>query len=219
MPSADWGFERLCNCPSARQPLADRFNAKLGSLRPVWDKQSLAFMCEKLVVAPISSLRDPVSPAAVVGAIAKRVVDSVKTVALARARPHVGKKVFKLGPPIADGNTTTAIVFESGVRRVAAAISHAVPSGVFGCTAVPMRPVCSSTSTPLARLKEAILFGPPLLRSFADGLKATLTFAKPEALMFLTGWVFGKANYGPSAKLFAHQIDRISHCSPLSLEL
>ncbi len=71
-------------------------------------------------------------PSAVLGRVVAIVVDAVKRVLFAGARPHVGIEVLERCPSITNLNAARSIVFVGSVLRKKTSAAHAIPNLVFG---------------------------------------------------------------------------------------
>ena len=77
--------------------------------------------------APVSRLRGHTSPSAIFRFVVSLIVNTINRRA-AGALPHVGKKVLKNLPPVANGYATPAVVVERGVFRILASVAHGRPT-------------------------------------------------------------------------------------------
>lgn len=81
-------------------------------------------------------------PSTVVFTIPKLVVMTIQFMEWRRATTHVSKKIRKFFPFVTDGNTTTAIMFETLAIRIQRTINHALPSHILrsspGASTVPV---------------------------------------------------------------------------------
>jgi hypothetical protein len=110
---------------------------------------------------PVIGLLRSCRPAAVLGRIRAIVVNSVKCVAV-WAWPHVGHKVLKHVPSLANVDTTAAVVGICRICRPVTAPKHMKPCsvismyGVASCVSVLGRPLCRLLVTPATATLDAV---------------------------------------------------------------
>lgn len=143
-------------------------------------------------VTPVFTLLLPTSPAAIVGAIAFVIVYAIKR-HTGGAIPHVGKKVIKIVPSFANGNSPAAIVGVIFHGWVEASVSHSSPR------IVSPRTLCSMSKSSLSK---GILRSQAPARGCFPSRKGTIyndfcppAFASTEPRSVLADPV-GRTNYG-----------------------
>ena len=112
--------------------------------------------------APVVGLFGPCRPAAIFGFITSIVIDSVDGHSRRRFA-HVGKKVLKCKPTVADSDTPAPITRKTFVFRIPASLEHAQPAII---------DTCISADTSMS------MFGGAL----DDGLARDLTMITPATL-------------------------------------
>lgn len=103
-------------------------------------RNSLAVVLAKHRQSSISHLRSVIRPSAIFWRVVAVVVYAIKRHSI-RPWPHVGKKVLKLGPAIADRYTSAAIVLKLFAFWIVAALAHGYPRS-------KLRAICLSVLKP-----------------------------------------------------------------------
>ena len=181
--------------------------------RQVGDGVHPAPVFKQAIGCPVIGLFCLGSPSTVGREIAERIVDPVKGLSYG-ARPHVGKKRFKVRPRLTHANASLLIVGIGGARRLSAAGEHGLPRhigwrrGSLSC--VTMR--CNIARSPalaarlaLATRKKGCAHVP---------LKAALASANPANG---SAEVFPSAQDRPVSKLLSRQVDKVHPGSPVKV--
>jgi hypothetical protein len=105
---------------------AQRVFIKPKALGQFLNANRLPTISNKQFVAPVATVGLVTNPPAVVRVVARVVVDPVKR-CFFWAFAHVGQKVLKVSPALANRNAAPAVSFEIEVVGISASLLHAVP--------------------------------------------------------------------------------------------
>lgn len=165
-----------------------------GDFRPLGYRQTMTIKLYKFIPSSIVLLFFLGGPLAIAGFIISVVVYALYAVMFARSIAHVGKKVFKLMPAIANLNATLAIVFKKFVVRVGASLNHVIP-----------RPICQRIAKAMSCCYFFMKTAARLCNAFYQAVKINiLSF---PAITFTSKIIVGKlVNYGKSSKFFTDDV-------------
>lgn len=196
--------------PNARNP---RSSAS-GALRP--SHVSNEFGANALV----AKLHLASRPSTVFWGVIAIVIDAIKGVLCAWARPHIGKEILKSGPAVTNLNAPSSIVFVRSMFRKFAASLHSVPYLIFG----------GGLPAALNRLRHAVRLGAlPRFRQntsaarciagtkigdrdnlFCTAVARTQHLANRRSPIFSNFWL-RFLNYSEFSKLYSNAIYRGCH--------
>lgn len=132
--------ERFSHLPSSIETAAKNGGLYSEFLRPVFKAHGSTIMRQEASAAPIPSLLFVRCPSHVARFVVAIVVDSLKRVLTAWARPHVGVKVCKrLSPAVAYHYATTAVIFICLACGYVAPCLHGQPDIMLASSAAAMR--------------------------------------------------------------------------------
>lgn len=123
--------------PSCVISAKQRVDMDVQTLRPLHSGQRQSVMRNANVGLPVVRLLFTGRPAAILGAVGAVIVNAIQRVA-GWAFAHIGHKVFKSVPSLADVNSALPIAVKRRITRVVASLLNCLPQNVCGrlCFAV-----------------------------------------------------------------------------------
>lgn len=156
-----------------------------------------------VIVAFISILRIASSPRAIGRAVAKFIINTLKSVFRGWTMSHVTKKRHKGLPFFTDRDSSTAIVVVGGTMRSTASHKHSMPYIIFRCVIEAMRSVRRQMEFAFEAPAAFRLAGPKVSRTHVSS-RTTLTLAGPHALA--VNIVSGECGNSPSSEHLSGQV-------------
>lgn len=209
-PSPTWFCNGTVGVPSTKDTAMQRVVMQTDALRPLNERKCFPQSSEKEATSPVSSLRSPRSPAAVLRGIRAVVVNAVYA-ALRRALPHVSNEGgYGLQPLWTYRDASCAIITETSITRVCTPVYHAVPSVIFSSArpAVFGNALFEQASTRVSRSAMKITSG------YVRGVPAGAS-TRPHRSS--TGIVFSAAQYSKSAIRLAYTVYEFWHSALLNV--
>ena len=151
----------------------------------------------------ISSLFRSATPLTVIRRISSMVIEPFNRMAWRGALAHVGKKILKGVPSLANRNATPSVIRKRAVGRIVAPISHVSPNAVFSRSAQSMREVkgCDCMSAAGTSARCSIAANQIVGRRLA--FSAALTSAPPVGFLFALVTQIAEDNQVSVAKMCA----------------
>ena len=112
-------------------PMVEGTPVDAANLQPFSQRAALAADFNYAIEACVPVLFAPRGPAAIVRAVAFRVVDAVKRVFGAGSTAHVREKLFVRFPFVADSDSTTSVIDIPTISTVGATRPHLRPTTIF----------------------------------------------------------------------------------------
>ena len=178
-----------------------------GAPRTLGQREAFASYGKIPVVALIGILSFSVRPAAITWVIVAGIVDAIQGLTF-RLFSHILVEVHKSLPAVADANAAPAVVFESSMVRVLAALFHGIPYPVFS-TAGPDGAFCSSVDGQTVIAETSAAFAVPINQLFHPDQLFCPALA-PTGSLPVASRVHGRAADKPSADGGAFQFFRLS---------
>ena len=199
----DWCRQRSLGGPSGPDPGFEGVPLDTERKRPIGETHRAAVMREHDVASSISRLLVPACPAAIIRAVAARVIDAFK-LAVRWARTDVFNEGCEVIPAFAPCDTPSSIGLEVLVVGVPASISHRGPYDVLGPSLSVSRvsvlrdgiSVKASAALAVSRFQVA---------SVGERFRAALTGAPPQDESAL-GSMFGWSEDSQASKKAAGQV-------------
>lgn len=133
--------DRLIESPSSTQSAFYSAVVKIKDYRPLRKRQRDSFVRNAMVRLGIIRLLKGVCPSAIIGTVALRTINAVKSLAF-RPRPHVFKERLEISSPsIAHGDSRATVSSICDIARIVASLFHSLPSRVSWGSGVSVRSV------------------------------------------------------------------------------
>lgn len=120
--------ERAVECPAIHiKPRLERvvFDAEFRC--PISNQHRTAIECYRANVAPIALLFTTGRPAAIIRTISAVVIDAFDGMAK-WTLAHIGQEIIEVFPPLANRDSAAAVIVESAVVWIRAALPHVAPN-------------------------------------------------------------------------------------------
>ncbi len=115
------------NRPAALKAVAQHGSAHAKTPSALGDCHGFAAPRDRDIFSGVAVLNGPCSPTAIFGRITTFIVNAIKSIPFARVFAHVFKKVGKSQPPVADSDSTSAIIPIRSYVWIQAAAFHVSP--------------------------------------------------------------------------------------------
>jgi hypothetical protein len=141
--------QRLLYGPAVSvQPLSQRVLLNTKSFCPVSKAKRLSIKRYLAIAGVIAILRRTIRPAAVAGLVVAVAIYAVDAVVAIGPDAHVCQKVLELVPAVADGNSSTTVIFVPSLLRIVAASQHVLPAAKRPALAHAVRPrLCTTVAS------------------------------------------------------------------------
>lgn len=155
------GFsESLGYAPSLHvKPCPDCARVNASGFGPLSHGLGFSIVSKKPARASVPGLIGFCSPSAIGRLVISIVIDALNRMLWGWTKPHVLKKVFKMSPPIANFNTATPIVLETGISIASTSCVKEAPDPVLCGSGQSVRNRSLSPDTPAA---DAVAVPQPL---------------------------------------------------------
>lgn len=134
LSTSNWLADNSVHTPSHPDPARHNVSGQAGQATPLADGSDMTLARKGLDVAPVVGLFDGGRPAAVIGAVALVVVDSIDGVIFARPWSHVREKGREVAPSVAHSDTASAVVLKAACRWRGTSFPHIAPDSIL-CSA------------------------------------------------------------------------------------
>lgn len=192
------------NRPTGRQSIFDSGAAQTRLTNPL--HQGLGFVVEReqSIVTPIIILSDSISPNTILRRIAKIVVLTLKRFTN-RLFAHIGVKVLKRQPTVANGNASLAVVLKISIGRTCASLKHFVPNPINGGIAHSVSATRSGTRLFTQTPTTLCVAGCQRIRPNGSGLTA-FTKAIPKRLLPVRSRII---KHGQTVKNLVGKVEKV----------
>lgn len=113
--------------PKAGDPYVDAIGADAGALTPFASIERHSVVGESTLPPAVPALGGMICPTAILFGIPGIIIDAIKAKAISVIRLHIGYKICRVVPFLANSNTTPPVRFIGLASGVVAALHHAIP--------------------------------------------------------------------------------------------